>query len=108
MNEIEFRAWDTQLKTYTYSGWGETTFAIFAKRTNCKRYTIEQYSGAKAQKGKKIFAGDIDKEYGVVVFDPEYLGFFCRPNYPDREGEKPLYDCPLFDITSNIHDKEKI
>jgi len=58
MREIKFRAWDTQLKGYQYSGYGEKTFAIFAKRTNCGRFIIEQFTGYEMF-NKRVFEHDL-------------------------------------------------
>ncbi len=82
---------------------------LFLKINNVGENEIHkyQYTGRKDKHRKEIFEGDKDDEHGVVVYDNEYLGFFCRPNYPNKEGDKPLYDCPLFEIIGTIHDMPK-
>ena len=72
MREIKFRAWDTQLKLFTYSGFGSKTFAIFIKRVNCKRYIISQFTGLEDKNGKEIYEGDIFKRNnhcGYVIYN---------------------------------------
>ena len=86
MRDIKVRAWDTQLETYSYSGWGEKTFAIFAKRTNCERYIIEQYIGYKHWFENDIirtghFIDNNGKQqylYHQIVWSEKYFGWFAK------------------------------
>ena len=119
MREIKFRAWDTQLKTYTYSGYGSKTWAIFAKRTNCPRFIIEQYTGLKDKNDKEIFEGDYNIDYDdgtifIITFKDGCFGYNIYEIYERNHKEFiefqsiENYHHDSMDFLQNIHENPEL
>lgn len=111
MKDIKFRAWDSQLESYTYSGWKEKTWAIFAKRTNCPRYIIEQQSfGLTDKDNTLIYEGDIaDSIYGIgtVILTERGFMFEFDTDTTDLWSMATGIEGEEFEIIDNIHEVTK-
>lgn len=108
--ELKFRAYDTQLKMFIYSGWGEKTWLIFAKKTNCKRFIVDQYIGINDKNSNYIYTGDLIKsKYNDVEFQG-YVKFSETGYIISSFGfiHRLLNKGCDLEIIGNIHDKEKI
>ena len=113
MRELKFRAWDTQMKIFSYAGWGSKTFAIFAKRTNCQRYIITQFTGLIDKEGVEIYEGDLMqiggyRNYvGWLLNDDQDNGFwmFNKSNEPIHALDTGYQ---FYEIIGNIYENSEL
>lgn len=127
MNELKFRAWDSEFKSYvepiTYfvgfdgSAWfnncGDGEDAMYDQS---EKLTVEQCTGLKDKNGKEIYEGDIvkgvsspDKDperfafVGEVKWDLEDTGFFYESTNDKWPHIKPWFALEV-EIIGNIHE----
>ncbi len=115
--EIKVRAWDTQLKIFSYCGFGMKTFALFVKRVNCDRYIKTLYTGRKTKKGKEIYAGDIFDIYcgdpfvnpSTITWSEENCGFYVGIAY-DSDYDMCMNECIErgFPMIGNIFENKEL
>lgn len=103
--EIKFRAWNNKIKmmskSFTFGQVLNFNDQTFKQYTN--EEIVMQYTGLKDKKEKEIYEGDITDE-GVVIYHPEYLGFFVERN----EECVPLYDFAFVEVLGNIYENSSL
>ena len=79
--------------------------------------TIGQYTGLTDKNGKKIFEGDIIKEYGYEnIYHIEYCDYYKYPAFDcdpevtgcDCNGLSYLANAEIIEVIGNIHDNPEL
>jgi uncharacterized phage protein (TIGR01671 family) len=115
MREIKFRAWSNEERQYVYS---DTFAKASGKRfglTDFFKFTdisiLEQYTGRKDKNGKKLYEGDILRDYdeGYLYQVVYYKDDTAFKYYDFINGDYYWYvDLPIFEIIGNIHETPEL
>ncbi|EFL6835091.1 hypothetical protein HIX75_001545 [Listeria monocytogenes] len=128
MREIEFRAWDKEVKEMDYN---PSVIEIWQNKPINEQFRLEseekliwmQYTGLKDKNGKKIFEGDIVafSEDDFHVFNSQ-VEYFLEDGYPAFDIKVPstyYFDSNVFsevsmsglyeiEVIGNIHENPEI
>ncbi|EAD3596532.1 hypothetical protein GM60_11530 [Listeria monocytogenes] len=113
MREIEFRAWDKEVKEMDYN---PSVIEIWQNKPINEQFRLEseeklvwmQYTGLKDKNGKKIFEGDVGWDehnecYGVVKFE-EGKFLYVWENIAEDLWEV----ADVIEICGNIHENPEL
>lgn len=120
--EIEFRVWDTVMRSWVPMGLNEISELVFMEKSDIDggfvidtfdsksdRFAVMQYTGLKDKKGVKIFEGDI-MDWNCELFRIGYheASFSFINTAGEWDGYLMLQGSDRIEVVGNIHQHPKL
>jgi uncharacterized phage protein (TIGR01671 family) len=116
VREIKFRAWVEEMVDVKVIDWRGDTYmpkpGIMDQRNDLYFFEdypdmLMQFTGLKDKNGVEIYEGDIDREYGVVVYDKATFGFKGKDSH-GHDSILILQWAEEREIIGNIHENKEL